>query len=1458
MSDPEEFGIDECSASSSACEKSIDQPPGFGQEPVRSGFTEKRSHVSAETPLPGCTLCQGVLRNPVSAGCGHWFCRECITSHRHEADSAGHLSCPACGKKPRTESGDRGQLSVLDEHKNSLKQKYSCVTEGTDERSRTLFDRIYTELYIIDGPREDVHTHHEVRQLQTASMMRKFNEAPLKHSDIFKASHNQPIELVLTTGIAGIGKTFLVQKFISDWAKGLTNQDIDLVILFPFRELNLIQHEQYSLLTLLGAFHPALQKITAASLSHCKLLFIFDGLDESRLSLDFDSFEVVTDITQKLSISVLLTNLIRGNLLPSALVWITSRPMGATLIPPSYVDRVTELRGFTDAQIDDYFRRRFPEEVSASIIHHIKKFSSLHMMCRIPLFCWITATVLEDMSSTDQREQLLPKTVTDLYSGFLLVQTNKKRLKYVQGPEVGPQELLRADKDVLLKLGQLAYEHLEKRNIVFYQEDLEQVGLDVKEAFLSSGLCAQIFKRESVLFQKSIYSFAHLSIQEFLAAVYMFHCYTTRNTKVLKDFIETRFHHMSLDVFLKKALKKSLQSENGHLDLFVRFLHGLSLESNQRLLGGLLDRADNSPETIQRVLKNLRKMNTSDDNPDRSINIFHCMLEMNDFSIHKEIEQFLKSENSLGKKLSAIHCSALAYMLQMSEEVLDELNLRKYRTSPEGKQRLIPAVRNCRTARLSGCELSDVHCRVVADALSSEPSHLRKLDLSGNYLETSGALLLSNGLENFNCELEALWLAECEITPAGCGFLGSALRTNPSHLKTLDLSGNTLGDTGVEQLRGFLESSDCILESLSLKGCHLSEHSCDILVSALRSNPSRLKYLDLSNNELLDVGVRKLFVFLLDPGFGLETLKLAKCRATHESCFSVAEVLKSSSSHLRDLDLSNNKLTDLGLKLFCSGLKNSHCKLEKLSLKGCELSDASSLVSALKSNPSHLRRLDLRKNDLQDSELSDFVDNLGFKLHTLRIFDADGSPLKLCNHQKMSVDELKGQDLQPPGPDAAQFKGHLGHFSDEPGPSDFQFDDQERGFPSGTHQECETSTDSEDILKGGLTSGDPYDPGQESLQQFKCPEGLTEPRTLEGGGTELWLRSTKVFYSLECPGPGVFPCYQTGLVFVMSQEAVLLYSTVQWDERSLESAGLRAAGPLFSIECSEKAAVRELRLPHVQTQDSPNLDGLVCVHIAEGVLGVIRPLEITDSHVIVRVPHLSFFGLAWVHWKNLWYNRRTVRSQVLLFHRPPKPKAQKKFLTVFLLQSNIPVPEVVAQQENSEYIQAPSNCKLIPEQRYTLQCPEALKIQPRGADFDTEYGPNYHPTFEVWLPASKKEVSLVVRDEKEDVWKHDVALPDALQSEDIFSPCPKKKLHSARAQLIERLSEDNLKQLLDRLLHEGVLNDQESDSVQSRNRSDGVRGLVDMVHRKGNVACSVFIRELCELDRHLSEDLQLA
>ncbi|XP_051808539.1 protein NLRC3-like [Acanthochromis polyacanthus] len=409
----------------------------------------------------------------------------------------------------------------------------------------------------------------------------------------------------MTQGVAGIGKTVLTQKFTLDWAEGETNQDIQLMFPFTFRELNVVKERKFSLVELVHHFFSETKAAGMCSFEDFQVVLIFDGLDECRLPLDFHNNEVLTDVRESTSVDVLLTNLIRGKLLPSARIWITTRPAAANQIPPDCVHMMTEVRGFTDPQKEEYFRKRSrDEEQASSIISHMKTSRILHIMCHIPVFCWITATVLEKLLRTKEGGDL-PRTLTEMFIHHLVVQVKIKRVKYEGGKETDPH-WSPDSRRMIESLGKLAFEQLQKGNLIFYESDLTECGIDLEAASVYSGVFTQIFKEESGLYQDKVFCFVHLSVQEFLAAVYMFHCYTNGNTEVLKKFLGEDYMNSPLDIFLDRVMNKCLSCRNGHLDLFVRFLHGLCLESNQRLLGGLLRRTEKCSEVIQRVINNLK------------------------------------------------------------------------------------------------------------------------------------------------------------------------------------------------------------------------------------------------------------------------------------------------------------------------------------------------------------------------------------------------------------------------------------------------------------------------------------------------------------------------------------------------------------------------------------------------------------------------------------------------------------------------------------------------------------------------------------------------------------------------------------------------------------------------------------------------------------------------------------
>ncbi|XP_048015706.1 NACHT, LRR and PYD domains-containing protein 3-like isoform X2 [Megalobrama amblycephala] len=852
---------------------------------------------------------------------------------------------------------DAPHTEIHQKLKSDMKMKHRYIFEGLAKQGNpTLLNEIYTDLYITEGGNGEISNEHEIKRIEKTLKTAAGATIPIKCNDIFRPlpGQDKPIRTVLTKGVAGIGKTVSVQKFILDWAEGKENQDVQLIFPLPFRELNLMKDKRISLVGLLQTFFT--RETSLHLIQNSSVVFIFDGLDECRLPLNFHSNETLQDATKETSLDVLLTNLIVGNLLPSALIWITSRPAAADFVPSECVHRVTEVRGFNEPQKEEYFRKRISDpSLANTIISHLKSSRSLYIMCHIPVFCWISAAVLEKMLSEAESGEI-PKTLTQMYTHFLILQTNIKHEK--------DYEKNVTDEDMILKLGKVAFQQLVKGNVIFYEKDLRECGIDVTEASVYSGLCTQIFREEFGWYQGKVFCFVHLSIQEHLAALYVHLSFHNSGKNVLVEGVAKESEiNVTVPIILKCAFDKTIESKNGHLDLFLRFLMGLSMESNQGLLERYFKKRTIIPQDITEITEYLKekiKIGCSE----TSLLVFHCLNELNDQSLINEIQKYITSgkvEDIQSEELGF----ALTFILMISDEKFDEFELRKYGRSDLFFTWLEPVIKLSTKAWLRDCNITEIACVTLTKILSSQ-SNVRELDLSHNNLQDSGVEILSVGLkksqsaqpimeewfksrpkvpnqhllfDNFisvtaglqdtECRLESLNLENCGVTETGCGSLSTALSSNPSHLRVLDLSWNNIGNSGVKQLCASLENVQCALEILKLNKCGMTEESCTALASALSSKTSSLTDLDLSINDLQDSGVKKLCAGLQNPHCKLEKLRLSNCNVTHEGVMVLTETLKSNPSHLKELDLLENDLVESDLNVLSMILEKSSLKQKK-------------------------------------------------------------------------------------------------------------------------------------------------------------------------------------------------------------------------------------------------------------------------------------------------------------------------------------------------------------------------------------------------------------------------------------------------------------------------------------------------------------------------------------------------
>nr|XP_061796650.1 NLR family CARD domain-containing protein 3-like [Nerophis lumbriciformis] len=925
---------------------------------------------------------------------------------------------------------DDNQINRLKgELQENLKSLYSFASEGTTERwkQQPLTD-VYTELDVTYGADVVPDERHEVLQMETRATAAKESILPC---DIFK-NHDgkpRPIRTLLTVGFAGMGKTFLIQKFVWDWASGSTNQDVNFIFPFTFRDLNMDRGESFTLAELIqryvcGNWHRETLNNIFVDLqtsrkrdfesSRIKILFVLDGLDECNFKIDLkNGRKVDMDVKEKYPLDVLLAYLIKGNLLPCARVWISTRPTTARDIPSNLIDSRTEVRGFSDSQRLEYFRNRFPNE--ERVIEHIRKSHTIFIMCHIPIFCWLTATVLQDHLDKG-KDGDLPTTLTDMYSEFAAhhLENSKKRnttehILYVK------------------VLAKLAFHHTMNNCQIFYEKDLTDSSFDYGQAAKHCGLFTEVFKEVRPLRrnqQGKMFQFVHLTIQEYLAALYVMMSLFHDGKNVLDDSgwslkkLARLFKQNTITEVHQSALQKASESK-GHLDMFLRFLFGLSLPCNQKLVSELLKAPQGCGQSKSKTVE-LIKERIKQNTPENNVNLFYCLNELKDDSLLQQIQwdllfkRFSSEEQELvpgmsWHQMSNDMWSALVFFLLTDDNTMKSFHLGSYSPSALGLEKLLLVVKASQESDLRFCNLDKGSCHLLASVLSS-PSNLRYLDLSFNQdVSDDGVEILSKGLASPHCNLEVLTLIKCLITKRGCVSLAEALKVNPSHLQKLYLCVNNLSDEGVEMLSKGLASPHCILKVLNLSHCgitklllswnNLSDEGVEILSEGLASPHCILKVLRLSyceitklhlgRNNLSDEGVEILSEGLASSHSILKVLNLSECKITKRGCVSLAEVLKLNPSHLQELDLDSNNLSDEGLEILSKGLASPHCILKILKLSECEITSKGcvSLAEALKLNPSHLQELNLWDNRIEEKEkrvLLDIKEDPSYSLKIVR------------------------------------------------------------------------------------------------------------------------------------------------------------------------------------------------------------------------------------------------------------------------------------------------------------------------------------------------------------------------------------------------------------------------------------------------------------------------------------------
>ncbi|XP_077322829.1 NACHT, LRR and PYD domains-containing protein 12-like isoform X2 [Lithobates pipiens] len=739
---------------------------------------------------------------------------------------------------------------------------------------------------------------------------------------------------VMVSGVPGIGKTTMMQKFVYDWVTGKHYQRFAFVFSFRFRDLNRLG--EVSLEEMILHQYPYLKSQIGDILQDPeRLLFIFDGLDESIHQMDFKSSRLFANKTISGEIVV---SLVRQSLHKGCSVLITSRPTRLASVDTGVFQRIAEIMGFLHGDRLTFFNNFFGnEELSEKAFHYVQENDTLYTFCYIPSYCWIICTVLSmcfraQPTITDQLMTSLPKTVTQLFVTFV----SNILANHCQNKDGDPTV-----RELLTSIGWMAEHGVMSHMIVFVDRHLESFRVRNDDHLFSC------FMMESGRPPDMDYTFLHLTLQEFFAALVHFIAYNPDR--------------------LQKTLDEEESHKDGRAEILLRFLCGLSDSSTRSMLKSHV--GELSSQAAKHVITWIQKkiagkvLYKSQAVNRELLNVFYYLHESRNKAL---VSQCIGSNkvDFFSIPLSPLDCSVLSFILQSLKETQD-VNLGSCNIQDEGLKKFIPALHNMKSLRLSSNHLTDSSCTHLASVITNNQT-LRTLDLSGNNLEGPPFRDLMEALTK--TQIEELQLMYNHLTDSSCPHLASVIRNNRT-LRTLNLSQNNLEGPHFRDLMEALTTSR--IEKLQLSSNHLKDSSCPHLASVIRNNQT-LRRLNLSGNNLEGPHFRVLMEALTTSR--IEELELYDTHLTDISCPHLASGIRNNQT-LRTLILSGNNLEGPHFRDLMEALTTS--RIEELLLCSNYLKDSSCphLTFGIRNNHT-LRKLNLSENHLEGPHFRDLMEAL--------------------------------------------------------------------------------------------------------------------------------------------------------------------------------------------------------------------------------------------------------------------------------------------------------------------------------------------------------------------------------------------------------------------------------------------------------------------------------------------------